>query len=325
MSKLLKLLDFLVQQNGINDKAKLTSLTASHFGLIKDRSVFYCDSFAIRFSSASTSRFSNTVLSLSNLKKFDHIPFVVCVVTPNENYAFIANSTFLKKISHSSQELREDNIKGSFNGTDIIRNFEGISNEANNIARLFAIHQEIGFEGNLTRLVESTNNISPTGQKYAIDHPGQLNILNAPERALEFVDSKDYEVLKKELDQRVEKYTNEILVASMIENVNIRGRIIEYLIAGESELLRSQLISALQSRETKDALPAFKTENTLGDYQRIFDKFHTETDVKTKIMILSSNPKAYNLDKILEFLSSSNSVFCSTLLESIRQESSTLF
>ena len=32
-------------------------------------------------------------------------------------------------------------------------------------------------------------------------------------------------------------------------------------------------------------------------------------DVKTKIMILSSNPKAYNLDKILEFLSREKSVF----------------
>ena len=47
----------------------------------------------------------------------------------------------------------------------------------------------------------------------------------------------------------------------------------------------------------------------MGDYQRVFDNFFTETDVKTKIMILSSNPKAYNLDKILEFLSNDKSVF----------------
>jgi hypothetical protein len=53
----------------------------------------------------------------------------------------------------------------------------------------------------------------------------------------------------------------------------------------------------------------FKTENDLGDYSREFEKFLTETDVKTKIMILNSNPKAYNLDKILEFLSTEKSVF----------------
>lgn len=41
----------------------------------------------------------------------------------------------------------------------------------------------------------------------------------------------------------------------------------------------------------------------------MFDEFVTETDVKTKIMVLSSNPKAYNLDKVLEFLSQEKSVF----------------
>ena len=56
-------------------------------------------------------------------------------------------------------------------------------------------------------------------------------------------------------------------------------------------------------------MPAFKTDHTLGDYTRKFDDFHTETDVKTKVMMLHSNPKAYNLDKILEFLATEQSVF----------------
>jgi len=47
----------------------------------------------------------------------------------------------------------------------------------------------------------------------------------------------------------------------------------------------------------------FKTDNTLGDYRRIFENHLTETDVKTKIMIFNFNPKAYNIDKFLEFLS----------------------
>jgi hypothetical protein len=70
---------------------------------------------------------------------------------------------------------------------------------------------------------------------------------------------------------------------------------------------------ALASRGCRQSkpkgLPAFKTDNTLGDYQRIFDDYFTETDVKTKIMVLSSNPKGYNLDKILEFLATEKSVF----------------
>ena len=125
--------------------------------------------------------------------------------------------------------------------------------------------------------------------------------------ATTFVASNDARQLKAELDAKVAKYKNEILLAALIENVNVRGRVIEYLIAGEDERLRESLIFAL--RGNSKGLPAFKTDNTLGDYTRIFDDFHTETDVKTKIMILNSNPKAYNLDKMLEFLSTDQSVF----------------
>jgi hypothetical protein len=107
----------------------------------------------------------------------------------------------------------------------------------------------------------------------------------------------------------VQEFRNEILVASMIDNVNVRGRIIEYLIAGEDEGLRRQLLLALRNRGSQSIIPEFRTDNSLGDYSRSFDEYLTETDVKTKIMILSSNPKAYNLDKILQFLSLENSVF----------------
>ena len=113
--------------------------------------------------------------------------------------------------------------------------------------------------------------------------------------------------MKAELDLRVSKFKTEILLAALIENINVRGRIIEYLIAGENDTLRQQLVSALKSRD-KD-IPQFKTENALGDYQRRVDAFDTETDVKTEIMILNSNPKAYNLDKMLEFLAGDRSVF----------------
>lgn len=309
MTRISELIDTIAAHNGINDKAKLTKLIAVKFGLIKDRSVYYCSDFAIRFSSGSGLSFSNTVLSLSNLKKVDQIPFLVCLVTPSTNYVLLANSSFLRKISHSSQQLRFDNIKGSFNGSDIIRDFEGISNDPTNIQRLFDIHREIGFEENLPRLVEATNNIIATGHKFVVLPDAEIRIMSAPARAARFVASKESLILKQELDERVKRFKNEILIASLIENVNVRGRIIEYLIAGDDESLRQQLVTALQNRDTANGIPAFKTDNTLGDYQRIFDEYFTETDVKTKIMVLSSNPKAYNLDKILEFLTMEKSVF----------------
>jgi len=309
MDKLENLIKFVSCHHGIGDKNLLAQKVSIEFSLVLDRKVYYCNDFAVRFSSATSPSFSNTVLSLSNLRKVDDIPFIVCLVTPAKNHMLLANSTLLKKISHTSQLLRTDNIRGSFNGSDISRSLEGIANEPVNFRRLFDIHREIGFEGNLPRLVEATNNISPTGQKYEVLATSLETILEAPQRALSFTRSTEIDVLKAELDERVEEFKNEILVASMIDNVNIRGRVIEYLIAGEDENLRKQLLIALKSRGSQNVLPEFKTDNSLGDYSRVFEEYLTETDVKTKIMVLSSNPKAYNLDKVLQFLSLDNSIF----------------
>jgi hypothetical protein len=300
-------LEVVRANHGINDKARLAKLVCERCNLTRDRSVFYCDDFAVRFSASATRNFGNTVLSLSNLRKYDAKPFFVCLVTPSENYCFLANTTFLKKISHSSQALRENNIRGSFNGSDIGREFEGIENTPANIDRLFEIHAGIGFEGNLTRLVEATNNISPTGEKFAVDATARTNILGSPRRANAFIASPNHQTLKNELDAKVEKHRSEILLAALIENVNVRGRLIEYLIAGEDERLRQDLIAALKAGDR--GIPAFKTDNTLGDYSRAFPDFDTETDVKTKVIVLNSNPKAYNLDKMLEFLARERSVF----------------
>jgi len=308
MSELLEsLTNFISSHDGINDKGALTTLVVDKFSLIKDRSVYYSTDFAIRFSSSQSESFSNTVLSLSNLQKVDGRPVIICLVTPLKNYCYLGNSTLLKKISHSSQVLRENNIRGSFNGSDIIREFEGIRNTPENFDRLFNIHYSIGFDGNLVRLVEATNGISPTGLKFIVNEAARATISDAPERADRFVSSVDSAVLKFDLDDKVNRYRNEILLAALIENVNVRGRIIEYLIAGEDERLRQEIISALNDK--KKGIPQFKTQNNLGDYTRMFDQYHTETDVKTKIMVLESNPKAYNLDKILEFLATPKSVF----------------
>ncbi len=302
-----KLLTLIKAHDGINDKARLARIVFDAFGLIKDRAVYYCPDFAIRFSSAAKNAASNTVASLSRLQKYDDRPFVVCLVTESANHCFLANTTFLKKISHSSQKLRENNIRGSFNFSDIVQQFEGCANTPDNFDSLLAIHAGIGFDGNLARLVEATNSISPTGIKFGVTEAAVSAILAAPERAQQFVQSEDCDVLKAELDTQVSKCQSEILLAALIENVNVRGRVIEYLIAGEDEALRQELIVALKAGNK--GLPRFKTDNALGDYTRIFRDYDTETDVKTKIVILSSNPKAYNLDKMLEFLANSRSVF----------------
>ncbi len=302
-----KLLALIKANDGIDDKGRLARIVFEAFALTKDRSVYYCADFAIRFSSAAKRAASNTVASLSRLQKYDDRPFVVCLVTEKVNHCFLANTTFLKKISHSSQQLRENNIRGSFNISDIVPAFEGVANMPDNFERLFPIHVGVGFEGNLVRLVEATTNISPTGVKFTVSDAVAPVILAAPERAARFIGSEDCAVLKAELDAQVNRFRSEILLAALIENGNVRGRVIEYLIAGEDEVLRQELVAALKAGNR--GIPRFKTEYTLGDYTRIFPVYDTETDVKMKIMILSSNPKAYNLDKMLEFLANSRSVF----------------
>jgi hypothetical protein len=81
-----ELLTLIEANNGINDKAHLARIVTDTFHLTLDRSVYYCTHFAIRFSSSASRNFGNTVLSLSNLRKYDDRPFIVCLVTPTVNY-----------------------------------------------------------------------------------------------------------------------------------------------------------------------------------------------------------------------------------------------
>ena len=299
--------NFIRSKNGIGDKSSLIHEAQKKFKLIKDGSVYYTQYFAVRFSYSTSSNFSNTVISLSKLQKYDNFPFIVCLIKPKENILYLANTTFLRKISHSSQDLRSDNIRGSINGSDIVKQFNGLSNSPSDFEKLFNIHAGINFQGNLDRLVEATNNIIPSGNKFKISLSDKMMIMIAPERAIKFVQSQEYLQLKSELDLKVKKFKDEIIIASFIENINIRGRIIEYLIAGKSDKLRSELIEALHGGTQK--IPRFKTKNELGDYTKIFDKYYATVDIKTKIMVLSSNPKGYNIDKLLEFLTKNQSVF----------------
>ncbi len=292
--------------NGVSNKQTVISEIQKKFSLVKDRSVFYCDDFAIRFSQSKSKNMANTVLSLSKLQKYDDRPFIVCIVSSRQNYLLLANTTFLKRISHSSMQLREDNIKGSFNGSDILTLFNGIQNSPENFEELFSIHKEYSFEDNLKRLVESTNNIVGKNQRFLVNNDNIKILENSVDRAVSFANSNDYITLKNDLDNRVKKVQNEIAIAMLIDNVNIRGRVVEYLITNDGSSLKEQIINSLNNSQP---LPNFTTKDGLGDYEKNFDLFYTQTDIKTKVMYLSGNPKAYNIDKLLEFLSVDKSVY----------------
>ena len=65
----------------------------------------------------------------------------------------------------------------------------------------------------------------------------------------------------------------------------------------------------MECLRTKQPLPEIFTADKLGDYEREFDSYLTETDIKTKVLFLSSNPKGYNIDKLLAFLAKEKSVY----------------
>lgn len=300
------LIQVVTQYNGINDKEKLITILKAEFELVQDRKVFVCPDFAIRFSKSERKKMSNTVISLSAIKKYDDRPFFVCIVASTTNYLLLANSTFLKKVSHSSQNLREDNIRGSINGSDIIFQFQSIDNSPENFQQLYAYHQGLSFQDNLERLVENTNDIVGRIDKFVIDTECRNSILSSVNRAHAFVSSKEYSDLNNDLNNRVKDIQDEIANATLIDNVNLRGRIIEYLITDNGSELKDQIITALRNHDT---LPIFKTEDRLGDYSKRYPSYVTETDIKTKVLSLESNPKAYNIDKLLEFLSQEKTVY----------------
>jgi hypothetical protein len=242
------------------------------------------------------------------LEKYDRVPFfVVLVRQQGDNLIFLANTTFLKKISHSSQELSMTNIRGSFNGSDIIRKYNDVlTNSPEHFDDLFAIHQGLDWEDNLLRLVDATAHIKPVNQKFDPTEAERQNIFRSVEKAASFIASPNFQQLEKDLDERCRKCQNEIFIASHIENTNIRGRLIESLITANDDE-RQKLISSM--KELEMSLPAYDTKNGLGDYFVSFDNGDTYTDIKTKIIYLHSNPKAYNIDKFLQQMSDGKSIF----------------
>lgn len=302
-----KFCEFVLNEASVHNKTKLIDECKNKFGLTQDRKVFYNEFFAVRFSWSKNGSFSNTVLSLSHLQKYDNIPFLVVLSSSNKpNQIFLANTTLLKKISHSSQELAMDNIKGSFNGSDIMKSFNNIENKPENIEELFAIHESTDWTENLQRLCETSSAIRPVVKKYVPTAEEKQAIMDSVGRSVSFLVSSHFDELKNDLDNRVRECEDNLIIVSKIENNNIKGRLVEILITSNTEQ-RQALLKDLASVQTQ--LPTYDTKNGLGDYERRFDDSHVYVDIKVKIIYLNSNPKAFNIDKFLKTMAESDSVF----------------
>jgi len=253
---------------------------------VKERSVFIGKGFALRFCEANTPSFSNVVLSLSALRKYDLRPMVICIVRPNRLEFRLANTTFLKRISHSSHGFRTDNIRGSFLGHDILDTYEGIRNEPEHFDALFALHSAFTWEENVVRLVEATNAIVARSTRFQVDRGAMDQLMQAPDRAVAALRTAQYRQAERHLSQIIDQHRGEMLAAAELENVNIRGNTIE------------QIITAGVNAHRLDDL-TFE----LGDDLRLV------VDIKTKLLDRASAPKAYNIDKTLRLLAQPDTVF----------------
>jgi hypothetical protein len=268
-------------------KDALAKATAERFGLVRDRSVFVGPDYAIRFSTANRKSVSNTVVGLEKIQKYDDLPFIACIVQSHGIQLLLANATFLKKVSHSSQKLGIDNIRGSINAGDILRDYLGIQNTPENFDALFDTHREFTWAENLERIVERTNAIAATGIRFEPNAEERRTILDSATLAHKVVGSPAYLQLECELSQAVNSRLAAILQAAQSDNINERGNRIEQIIT-EAENV-----------------------HTLHDLTRkLASGPEIRIDIKTKLFGLASNPKAYNIDKVLRVLAAGNLLLC---------------
>lgn len=246
--------NFICDNNALNTKEELIALAQERFNLTQDGKALYRnDYFCCRFCYSKNKSFSNVVLSLSRLEKYDHIPcFVVIVRKDLDNLIYMINSTLIDKISHSSQKLSLTNIRGSFLGGNIRKDISELKkkNEPKDFDDLFAYHQGFTWEENLERLVEKTRNIKPTKKKVTLTEDEERRLFDSPSRAVAFVSSEDYRTLSQDLNSRCKEVKDAIICTAHIENTNIRGRLIEVLITSSSEE-RVRLLKDLREMEKK--------------------------------------------------------------------------
>ena len=269
-----------------SDKQEIQSAFAAQFSPRKQRTVFVGAHFAMRFCHAGGESFSNTVLALSQLKKVDDLRVVVCVVRPTRLDFMLANTTLLSKVSHSSSELRTDNVKGSFNGPNILKVYHDVPNRPDHFDELFAMHSAFTWDENLERLVAATNAIEGAGRRFEPTDAQRSLILDAPVRAASALRSAAFANVAQELEALVQSRSVEIVEFGRVENVNLRGNMIERLFTDASA-----------SHDLCDITRELGAGQLVG------------VDVKTKLVGRASAPKAYNVDKMLAFHAEPGSVF----------------
>ena len=279
------------RRDGAITKELLISTLGARFRLARERAVYVGEHFAIRFCFSSVRGFSNCVLSLSAVQRYDDNPLVVCLLSPEGVEMFLANSTFIARAGHSSHRLSMECVRGTILGSDILREVSGVPNRPEHFARLLELHAETEWEDNLSRIVVATNGITSVSRIYAPTLEQKRHLLDAPHRSHAAEACGAMAHVENALIARLAGNRDGVLRLARCANGCLRGNSIEQLLTG-----------APNGHRLADC--SFDIDGGM----RLL------VDVKTKLFDRSSNPKLYNVDKMLRGLSDGRSVMAFFLI-----------
>lgn len=267
------------QRNPRGSKADLAAATLVRFRLAKDGALLIGERFAVRFCQSKFERnFPNGVVAIAKIVQHDHLPVVVCVLTPVGCRLMLANTTFLSKVSHSSHAIARDNLRGTILGTDILTEIAGFANEPRHFRDLWQVHERADRMEHLARIVDATQAVEPTRARWTADATAVAHVLAAPSLAIRLSAHADYDAVRDELDGMVHDRRALILEAARDPNNKTRGEAIEQVL----------------TRRTG--------QHDLGDIQFRLEIAVLRVDVKSKLSGRGSAPKAWNIDRTLSDL-----------------------
>jgi len=312
INKLEEILNFFDETQNISNKDELQSRFVERFGAVRESSRGIFDlpdkSVSVRFTQnnkTTSGNASNTVIAIAKIFPRDEHPILSVMVTAGKNYVRLMNSSFIDKIAHSSKNATDDKLRGSINYSNIMKEFEGIANERENIHALFELHSEHDFWENYERIYGQTSSIQGKRPRFTPSESQKVILQSSHQRSYEFFNSSYFQELSNDLKQRVERNSKAIIIASTFVNAKMRGEIIEHLITSDDDTKLSELRLCLEN----NTMPNFTNPHGLADYERIFGNTKAGTDIKTKVMYLPSQPKGFSIDEILLYLSEENTVF----------------
>ena len=267
-------------------KSVVEELLLKEFKLEKvDRNLFAHKDFKIRVASTNSNspKLGNTFKSFNSIIKYDDLPIILMIVSPNQIYYRLVNLTFIKKVSHSSKLLEVSKIRGNLNGPDIMSEFNGLENSKENFDKLFSMHLLENKKENIERIIRETHNIKAsvsTGKKISVSLKDFEQYIKTENKLLT---SKEFSIIENTDRKKILNLSKEIIeIFETVDNVNVQGNSIEQLITGSGN--------------------THGIEDTI--YESLYGKI--KIDYKTKNLGKQASPKAVDINKLVETIAEGN-------------------